>query len=524
MELKISDAVNFSVDPSHIVTERTAVIGQSGSGKSYLVSVICEELASNDLGFMLLDTEGEYHGLSKFDNIRLIKETEEVEDISADEEYIKKIIMDSQRIILDVSESDKNTVNEFLTGIYSVTTELFKENKQTPFLLIIEEADIYIPQKRTGGLEILQTISRRGRKRGLGILLATQRPALVNKNVLSQCNNVFIGKLMLKNDLDSVRLFFSSMDEVKQLTTLEPGYFYVQGAISDPMFIKIRARKTRHGGSTPKIPIRVTSEKILPDSNNESNVIKIVSIDEEQRIKRAINSIKSGKYGTYIDFSETKALKSIIDNRQKQYKFIGKYETVESVKPVMLPRFLLQIRETKKKVIGKKSDNYLVLVDGFTGDILDSKGEVRSQSVRQLFDLNQHQLQVMNFIRKNKKVTIMKLKENHSTKGLKLALRKLEDAGLIEIKDDQYLSAYETKPKSLKSYNIDNLKTVEGINQHAERLKTSEIKLHNIINQIYPDCEIVDTNLIYSPFFEIVYSNGNAERLLRISARSGKAL
>ena len=57
MELKISD--DFSVDPSHIVTERTAIIGQSGSGKSYLVSVICEELASNDLGFVLLDTEGE---------------------------------------------------------------------------------------------------------------------------------------------------------------------------------------------------------------------------------------------------------------------------------------------------------------------------------------------------------------------------------------------------------------------------------------------------------------------------------
>lgn len=521
MELKISD--DFRVDPSHIVTERTAIIGQSGSGKSYLVSVICEELASNDLGFVLLDTEGEYHGLSKFNNIRLIKETEEVEDISADEENIKRIITDSQKIILDVSESDKKTVNEFLTGIYSVTTELFKENKSTPFLLIIEEADIYIPQKRGGGLEILQTISRRGRKRGLGILLATQRPALVNKNVLSQCNNVFIGKLMLKNDLDSVRLFFSSMEEVKQLTTLEPGYFYVQGAISDPMFIKIRVRKTRHGGSTPKIPMRIAAEKISADSSNESNATKYGSTDEEQRIRRAINSIKSGKYGTYIDFSETQALKSITDNRQKQHKLFGKYETIESVKPVMLPHFLLQIRETKKKVIGKKSDNYKVLINSFTGDILDSKGEVRSQNVRQLFDLNQIQLQVMNFIRNNKKVTMVKLKENRSTKGLKLALRKLEDAHLIGIKDGYFLSLYEIKPKSLKSQSVNNLKIIEGSNHHAEKLKTSETKLRNIIKEIYPGCEITDINLIYSPFFDIVYSDGSTERILRISALSGKA-
>jgi DNA helicase HerA-like ATPase len=55
MELHIGEA--FSIDPGYLVTERSAVIGQSGSGKSYLVSVICEELAANDLGFVVIDTE-----------------------------------------------------------------------------------------------------------------------------------------------------------------------------------------------------------------------------------------------------------------------------------------------------------------------------------------------------------------------------------------------------------------------------------------------------------------------------------
>ena len=65
MELHIGEA--FSIDPRYLVTERSAVIGQSGSGKSYLVSVICEELAApeNDLGFVVIDTEGEYAGLSE---------------------------------------------------------------------------------------------------------------------------------------------------------------------------------------------------------------------------------------------------------------------------------------------------------------------------------------------------------------------------------------------------------------------------------------------------------------------------
>ena len=67
MELHIGEA--FSIDPGYLVTERSAVIGQSGSGKSYLVSVICEELAANDLGFVVIDTEGEYTGLSGHKNI-----------------------------------------------------------------------------------------------------------------------------------------------------------------------------------------------------------------------------------------------------------------------------------------------------------------------------------------------------------------------------------------------------------------------------------------------------------------------
>jgi hypothetical protein len=522
MELKIAD--DFSVDPSYIVTARTAVIGQSGSGKSYLVSVICEELALNGLGFALLDTEGEYQGLSKFDNIRLFQEAEEIEDISADEENIKKIVENSERIILDVSESDKDTIKRFLTGIYDVTTELFKEHKQTPFLLVIEEADVYIPQKRTGGLEILQTISRRGRKRGLGVLLATQRPALVNKNVLSQCNNVFIGKLMLKNDLDSVRLFFSTMDEVKQLITLEPGYFYVQGAISNPMFIKIRVRKTRHGGGTPKIPIRIAAEKSLPYSSDESNATKYVSDAEEQRIKRATASIKSGKHGAHIYFDEDKALKSIVDNRQKQHKLFGKYETIESVKPVMLPLFLLKIREIKRKRLSNKFDDYKVLIDGITGDILNSKGDAQSLNLRQLLDLNPYQLQVMNFILNNKDVTIAKLTENFPAKGLKLALKKLEEVHLIGTKDVYYFSLHELKyPKSLKSHSVNSLKVNEGKAQDVAKPKVSKTKLQNLMKGLYPSCTVMDADLIYSPFYEVVYSNRRGSRTLRISALSGRA-
>ena len=54
-------------------------------------------------------------------------------------------------------------------------------------------------------------------------MVCTQRPSLVDKNVLSQCGNQLIGKLVIKNDLQAVAQFFSGHELPKHLTTLEPG-------------------------------------------------------------------------------------------------------------------------------------------------------------------------------------------------------------------------------------------------------------------------------------------------------------
>ena len=61
--MKLNISSDLSVDAELVLTERTCVIGQSGSGKSYTVAVICEELVKNNLGFCIIDTEGEYYEL-----------------------------------------------------------------------------------------------------------------------------------------------------------------------------------------------------------------------------------------------------------------------------------------------------------------------------------------------------------------------------------------------------------------------------------------------------------------------------
>jgi hypothetical protein len=524
MELHIGEA--FSIDPRYLVTERSAVIGQSGSGKSYLVSVICEELAApeNDLGFVVIDTEGEYAGLSELcPNV----ESRDIEDLSKDEDEIQRIITESKKIVLDVSETEKKVINDFLDSIYRVATQLFKAgaHKQNPFLIVVEEADVYIPQSKRDGLEILQVISRRGRKRGLGILLATQRPALVNKNVLSQCNNVFIGKLTLKNDIDSVRIFFSSMDDARQLTELEPGQFYVQGTISDPSFIKVRRRKSRHGGATPTIKSR-SDPATVQTSHSEARESHDVDESEPARVQRALDTTQGAKKVPFIYYDEIKALNALNNNKRKPL-ILGTSESIMDVKRVLLPVFSVNVREVKKRLLGgTKYVDYRVLIDAITGELLSPTGvHRRSENLSYLTDLNPIQLKVMDFILTNKAASYAQLREVLPGKRFKPSLKKLEEMNLIGIKDDMYFPLLNISyPKSLESQNADSLKIKNGRADNVTKPKISKQKLNELVRGLYPGCEVISVDTIYSTVLEAIYARDTKKRRVRIDALTGKPL
>jgi len=519
MELQIGEA--FSIDPGYLVTERSAVIGQSGSGKSYLLSVICEELAANDLGFVVIDTEGEYAGLSDLKNIAVI---DDIEPISTDEDWVRKIIEKSQKIVLDVSETEPKLIDAFLQSVYRVATEMFRagRHRQNPFLVIVEEADIYIPQKGHG-LDILQQISRRGGKRGLGVLFATQRPALVNKNVLSQCNNVFIGKLTLKNDIDSVRIFFSSLDDARLLTALEPGQFYVQGAIADPSFIKVRQRNTPHGGATPTIPRR---KEEASDLAPDGGVRAVEDLDkaEHMRVRLALDTTKGSKKVDYILFDETKVLRALDSKKRKHFKFFGRSESVDNCKLLMMPTFSVCVREIKKRLIGTRFHDYTVLIDAITGEILSPDGvRRRSKNLRLLADLNPTQLKVMDFILDRSGTTYAKLREALpealSDKRVKSSLKKLEERRLIGIKDEFYFSLYDISyPKSLASESTEGLQLRAGRVDNVIKPKLSKQQLKELIRGLYPGCEVTNTNVIYSPVLEVLYADESSKRRVRINA------
>lgn len=89
-----------------------------------------------------------------------------------------------------------------------------KNGKDLPTILVLEEAHTFVHQHLgsesapPAGREcarVFERIAREGRKFGLGLVLASQRPSEVSPTVLSQCNTFLLHRLVNDRDQDLVK-------------------------------------------------------------------------------------------------------------------------------------------------------------------------------------------------------------------------------------------------------------------------------------------------------------------------------
>ncbi|MFH1126187.1 MAG: ATP-binding protein [Candidatus Altiarchaeota archaeon] len=121
------------------------------------------------------------------------------------------------------------------------------------FFFLIEESHNFCPERGFGDAissEILRTVASEGRKFGFWLCVVSQRPARVDKNVLSQCGTQIILKVTNPNDLRaigrSIEGFTLHMEnEIKQLPV---GHALVVGdCVEQPITVAVRIRETKHG-------------------------------------------------------------------------------------------------------------------------------------------------------------------------------------------------------------------------------------------------------------------------------------
>jgi len=137
--------------------------------------------------------------------------------------------------------------------------ELRKKGQIPPFFFLLEEAHNFCPEKGVGSaisLPILRTVAAEGRKFGMGLGIVSQRPAKVDKNVLSQCNTQMILKVTNPNDIKaiskSIENFTPELEEIMKNLPMGVSVVSSEG-LERPILTDIRVRRSKHGGESVEL-------------------------------------------------------------------------------------------------------------------------------------------------------------------------------------------------------------------------------------------------------------------------------
>lgn len=263
-QLRIGDGITLPLDA---ITQTFAILAVRGAGKSNLAAVMAEEMAVAGLPFVVIDPVGSWYGLrssadgkgaglptpifgGRFGDVPLEKHAGAL--------IADLVVADRLSCVIDVSEFGENEKITFLTDF---AERLYRTNRE-PLHLFLEEADDYVPQKpgpqRLRCLGAFENIVRRGRARGLGITMITQRSAVIAKNVLTQIETLFVLRTTSPQDRKAVSAWVEYHGQAKELLESLSGLEAGEAWVWSPSWlgitkrIRVRRRSTFDSGATPK--------------------------------------------------------------------------------------------------------------------------------------------------------------------------------------------------------------------------------------------------------------------------------
>ncbi|MFN3891949.1 MAG: ATP-binding protein [Beijerinckiaceae bacterium] len=214
-----------------------AIVGRTGSGKSYAAKGMVERLIDAGRRVCIIDPTGAWWGLRRsadgagegFPIIIFGGDHADVPITETSGRALGDMIArgDVSQAIVDVSDMSTAAQIRFLTDLFE---HLYTGNRAA-LHLVLDEADVMAPQNplpETRRLQgVVNKIVRRGRIKGFRPLMITQRPQVIDKSVLSQVSTLVAMKLTAPQDrraiLDWVKACGGAAEMVDQLPGLPRG-------------------------------------------------------------------------------------------------------------------------------------------------------------------------------------------------------------------------------------------------------------------------------------------------------------
>lgn len=339
MKLHISKDLAIPLD---LATQTVAIVARKRVGKTYTASVMAEELIKAKVPIVVLDPTGAWWGLrssadGKHEGFPVVIIGGEHADVPLEEtagKVIADLVVDRPGYyVIDFSKFEHDAqIHRFATE-FGKRFYFRKEQERFPIQLIIDEADVVAPQKpqpnQTVMLHTYDNIVRRGGIRGIGVTMITQRPAVLNKNILTQCETLIILQMSGSQDIDAIEHWMrihGSEEERKRLLTSVPTLQRGEAWVWSPSWlqicrrVQIRERETFNSSATPKAgEIQVAPKKLAPvDIEALGEQIKATVQKQKENdpaeLKKEIDKLRRSLASATIQKVETKEVRVITDD------------------------------------------------------------------------------------------------------------------------------------------------------------------------------------------------------------------
>lgn len=314
--LQISSALSLPLDA---VTQTFAILAKRGVGKSYTASVSAEEMLSAKAQIAVLDPTGAWWGLragsdGKKEGLSIVVFGGKHGDLPLNAQggkiIAELVVKKNVSVIIDLSLLRKGEQTRFVTDF---AEELFHLNDR-PLHLFIDEAHTFAPQRvmpdMARCLGAIEDIVTKGRIKGLGVTMITQRPATLNKNVLTQIEVLIVMRLTSPQDRKAIEEWIDIHGDrsegramIDSLASLDIGTAWIWSPgwleLDVPKKIRIRSRFTYDSSSTPKAGERKRAPGKLADVDMKElkeqlgEVIQQAEANDPRALRKRIAELES---------------------------------------------------------------------------------------------------------------------------------------------------------------------------------------------------------------------------------------
>ncbi|MEM3178843.1 MAG: ATP-binding protein [Archaeoglobaceae archaeon] len=163
---------------------------------------------------------------------------------------IRTLFVRGKASLIDLRGIEPGYQSLIVSRVISKIFELRKRGEIEPGMIVVEEAHNFAPEReKTVSSNVLRTLASEGRKFGLGLMVISQRPARIDKNVISQCNTQIILRVTNPNDINAIKKGIEGItaEMVEEIKRLPMGNaVIVSPELEVPVIVRIRVRKSQH--------------------------------------------------------------------------------------------------------------------------------------------------------------------------------------------------------------------------------------------------------------------------------------